>query len=259
MFAFLRRRRRKKWLLQFPLDEALWTAALDQHPIFEDLSADEKNRLRELTTLFLKEKQFDPVQGVALTEADRLSIAAQACLPIVNLGLDCYNSWSTLIIVPGEFRDQRLESDGHLVHEDNGPLSGEVLELGPVVLSLQDVKESGWGTGYNVVIHEMAHKLDALNGAVDGCPALPRTMDLQEWKTVFTEAFRDLTRRARRLGRRAEKELPIDPYAVTDPGEFFAVVTEVYFEQPQVLIREYPEVYRLVKRFYNYGNISEPT
>jgi Mlc titration factor MtfA (ptsG expression regulator) len=250
LFPFTRSARRKKLLATAPLAAELWSEILVQHPILTRLDDEERVRLRDLTTIFLAEKQFDAVQGLELDEFQRTSIAVQACLPVLGLGIDWYNDWSTLILVPKEFKEKMETPDGHLVHETNEELGGEVLPLGPVILSWRDIEDSGWGDGYNVVIHEMAHKLDARGGGVDGCPPLHRDMDFEEWKTVFTVAFEDLERKARRLGRRAERELTIDPYAATDPGEFFAVCSEVFFETPKVLRKEYPDVYRLLTQFY---------
>jgi len=250
MFAFFRNRRRRRLLAEAPLDEALWTQVLDQHPILTRLSDAEAAELRNLTTIFLAEKQFECVQGLVLEPHQRASIAVQACLPIVHLGIDWYRDWKTLILTPKEFQDRRQDRDGALVHEYDEELGGQVLELGPVVLSYRDVEDSGWGDGYNVVIHEMAHTLDRRSGSYDGCPPLHRGMSYEDWGQSFSEAYQDLRRKVERLGKRAEKQLAIDPYAATDPAEFFAVCSEYFFEQPKVLRREYPQVYRQLSLFY---------
>ncbi len=259
MFAFLRRARRKKLLATAPLDPLLWREILAQHPILTRLDDEQNARLRDLTTIFLAEKQFELVRGLSLDAFQKASLAVQACLPVLELGIDWYNDWSTLILVPKEFKEKMLTPDGHLIHETNEELSGEVLPLGPVILSWRDVEDSGWGDGYNVVIHEMAHKLDGRSGDVDGCPPLHRGMDFGEWKTVFTAAFTDLERKARRLGRRAEAQLTIDPYAATDPGEFFAVCSETFFERPRDLQKEYADVYRLLALFYRQDPLARRT
>jgi Mlc titration factor MtfA (ptsG expression regulator) len=222
------------------------------------LTEPEAGRLKELTTIFLDEKQFEAVQGLVLDPLQKASIAVQACLPILHLGLDWYNGWSTLILTPKEFKEKRRDHDGALIHEYDEDLGGEVMELGPVVLSWRDVEDSGWGDGYNVVIHEMAHKLDLQSGDYDGCPPLHRGMDYSAWTRAFTEAYEDLRGRVKRLGKRAEKALAIDPYAATDPAEFFAVCTEYFFEKPRVLRKEYPGVYDQLVLFYKQEPI-EPT
>lgn len=259
MFAFFRERRRRKWLVDHPLAADLWVEVLEQHPILARLTGDETAILKGLTTLFLAEKQFECVQGLVLDDRQKASIAVQACLPILHLDLDWYKDWHTLILIPREFKETRRDHDGALVHEYDEELGGEVMELGPVILSYRDVEDSGWGEGYNVVIHEMAHKLDLRSGSYDGCPPLHRGMSYQEWGQSFTEAFRDLERKVKRLGKRAEKVLPIDPYAATDPAEFFAVCSEYFFEAPKILKKEYPEVYRQLCLFYRQEPLSPPS
>lgn len=257
MFAFFRDRRRRKLLAEKPLDSGLWTQVLEQHPILTRLSDAEAARLKDLTTIFLAEKQFECVQGLVLEPHQRASIAVQACLPILHLGLEWYQDWHTLILTPKEFKDRRRDPDGALVHEYDEELGGQVMELGPVILSYRDVEDSGWGDGYNVVVHEMAHKLDQRSGAYDGCPPLHREMSYEDWGRAFTEAYEDLRGKVRRLGKRAEKVLAIDPYAATDPAEFFAVCTEYFFEAPRVLKKEYPGVYHQLELFYRQAPLSD--
>jgi hypothetical protein len=257
MFSYFRDRRRRRILAERPLPPELWKQVLDQHPILTRLTDGDAATLKDLTTLFLAEKQFECVQGLVLEPYQRASIAVQACLPILKLGLDWYRDWSTLILIPREFKERRRDHDGALVHEYDEELGGEVLELGPVVLSYRDVEDSGWGDGYNVVIHEMAHKLDQRSGSYDGCPPLHRGMSYETWRQSFTQAYDDLRSKVRRLGKRAEKVLAIDPYAATDPAEFFAVCTEYFFEAPRVLKREYPGVYEQLSLFYQQSPLAD--
>jgi Mlc titration factor MtfA (ptsG expression regulator) len=171
--SYFRNARRRKLLATKPLNAELWSELLVQHPILARLTYGEKSRLRDLTTIFLAEKQFELVRGLSLDEFQKASLAVQACLPVLELGIDWYNDWSTLILVPKEFKEQMLTPDGHLVHETNEELGGEILPLGPVILSWRDIEDSGWGEGYNVVIHEFAHVLDMGDGEADGVPPLP--------------------------------------------------------------------------------------
>jgi hypothetical protein len=173
-------------------------------------------------------------------------IALQASLPVLNLGPDCYADWKTVVVVPKQFRQERREVDpGGIVREWSEVDLGESWDRGPVVLSWEDVEASGWADGFNVVIHEAAHRLDLLDGAVNGRPALHRDMDPEEWRSVFTRAYRDLEARVRRRRRTV-----VDSYALENPGEFFAVTSELFFELPQGLQGELPEVYRLLAAFY---------
>ena len=259
MFSFFRARRRQKLLAEKPLSPELWSLVLEQHPILGRLTPAEAASLKDLTTIFLAEKQFECVQGLVLEPYQKASIAVQACLPILHLGLDWYQDWSTLILTPREFKDKRRDPDGALVHEYDEELGGQVMELGPVILSWRDVEDSGWGDGYNVVIHEMAHKLDLRSGDYDGCPPLHKGMSYKDWGQRFSQAYEDLRGKVQRLGKRAEKLLAIDPYAATDPAEFFAVCTEYFFEAPQVLKKEYPGVYEQLCLFYRQEPLSERT
>jgi len=241
-----RQLRRKKILRDFPLAQAAWRKVLQDHAILAGLAEDEALRLRELSTLFLREKIFEPVQGLALSEAMRLSIAAQCCLPAMNLGPDWLDGWRTVVVYPGAFIRPRGQFDDYgVMHEWEEAITGEAWELGPLILSWADVEASGHGEGYNVAIHEIAHKLDLRNGEVDGFPPLHRNMDRQVWNTAFSAAFDDLNRRLDE-----GEDTAIDPYAAEEPGEFFAVLSEYFFEQPDVVEEEYPAVYRQLAAFY---------
>jgi len=132
-----------------------------------------------------------------------------------------------------------------VVHHSRDILAGESWHGGPLVLSLADVAASGQGEGVNVVLHEFAHKLDMLNGDANGFPPLHRGMDAAAWSNVFSAAYEDLCRRVD-----DGEDTPIDPYATTDPGEFFAVLSEAFFETPNSLFAEYPAVYAQMRQFY---------
>ncbi|MBN1836264.1 MAG: zinc-dependent peptidase [Spirochaetales bacterium] len=228
------------------LDEESWSWLLEQHPFLTGLNPEELDRLRALTTLFLHDKTFEAAEGFVLEDHVPAVISIQAALPVLNLGLDAYAGWKTVVVVPEGFHQEHLEVDpGGIVREWTELDLGESWDEGPVVLSWEDVEASGWGDGFNVVVHEAAHRLDLTDGAVNGRPALHREMDPQEWHDVFTAAYRDLEQRVRRRRRTA-----VDSYALENPGEFFAVVSELFFELPRTLEREYREVYRLLAAYY---------
>ena len=250
----LPRFRRARILRRRLLAEDQWESLVLEHPILKGFNPDELGRLRELATLFLHEKRFENPKGLQLDEYRKAVIALQACLPILNLGLDWYRNWRTVVVVPDVFVRERLEYDqAGVVHEWSEDDSGESWDRGPVVLSWQDVEASGWGDGYNIVIHEAAHRLDLLDGWVNGRPALHPGMSPQEWSSVFCRAYRDLARKARgRLHRR----LRIDEYAAESDSEFFAVASEYFFEQPRILSGEYPQVHRLLSQFYRQDPLS---
>ncbi len=244
---FLRGVRRNRILKQDLLPADVWSWLVEDHPILAGLSEQELALLRQLSTLFLHEKVFDGAEGLELTDAMREVISVQACLPVLHLGLEWYENWKTVVVVPDVFIQEQREFDAAgVAHEWDEDNSGESWDTGPVVLSWKDVEASGWGDGYNVIVHEAAHRLDLLDGEVNGRPSLHEGMDPREWLTVFSAAFKDLKKRTARGARKSK----IDSYAVEDDAEFFAVTTEYFFEQPSVLKSEYRDVYRLLSAFY---------
>jgi hypothetical protein len=224
-----------------------WPWLLEQHPILSGLDTAELSRLQALTAEFLRRVRFEA--RLELTDDMRAVIGVQACLPVLELGLPAYHRLKTVVVVPAEFTQDMEEVDeAGVVHEWQEELAGEAWERGPLVVSWEDVEASGWGDGYNVVIHEAAHRLDMSDGALNGRPALHRHMSVAEWQQVFSaayQAFRSLAR-GRRRGRRSA----IDPYAGESDAEFFAVASEHFFETPQALRREFPDVYRLLALYY---------
>ena len=134
-----------------------------------------------------------------------------------------------------------------VVHEYDEQASGEAWEGGPLLISWQDAQMAG--EGYNVVIHEFAHKLDMQNGEVDGIPRLPTDMSRAKWKAVLMTAYEDFRALVDEAEAHGEETL-LDPYAAEHPGEFFAVMSEVFFETPDILQEEYPALYAQFSRFY---------
>jgi len=221
--------------------------------IFKGLSAVERARLRELTTLFLHRKALNGVQGLTLTTEMAVAVAAQACLPILNLGIDSYDGWVEVVIYPGAFRVDRDSTDSMgLVTRQNRVLSGESWLRGPVILSWDDVA-SGLtaSSGQNVVVHEFAHKLDMLDGSANGMPPLHSGMDRQAWATAFSEAFSRLQHLAS-----YGYQLDFNAYGATSPAEFFAVASEYFFTDPHMLQRLFPAVYDQLELFYGQTPVS---
>ncbi len=226
------------------IPDPLWAAIVTSIPFLEALSHEELKRLRELAEGFLDSKEFSTAGGLQLTDEICVAIAAQGCLPILNLGLGAYRDWVGVIVYPDEFVVRRnIEDESGVVHEYDDVLAGEAWEGGPLIVSWHDVKMAG--DGYNVVIHEFAHKLDMLNGDADGMPKLHSGISESEWQAVFFAAYDDFCRRVD-----SGEETIIDPYASETPGEFFAVLSETFFELPDVVADEYPDLYDLLKRYY---------
>lgn len=246
LFGLFRHRRLRALAERAPIPDAAWAEAVAGLPILGGLEASELDRLRGLATLFLHDKLFEAAGGLVLTEAMRVRIAVLAGLPILGLDYGWYEGWRTVVVYPGSFVRPRSQFDDiGVMHEWEDILTGESWERGPVILSWADVEASGLCDGYNVVIHEMAHKLDMANGVPDGFPPLHAGLDRRAWTKNFTAAFEDLNAR---LDRGEPTE--IDPYAAEEPGEFFAVLSEYFFERPGLVKAEYPEVYELLAAFY---------
>jgi Mlc titration factor MtfA (ptsG expression regulator) len=244
--AWFRALRRRRILRQVRIPDDLWRSTLSRFAFARGLSEAERGQLRDLVVLFLHEKEFTGAAGLEITTPIKLAIAAQACVVILELGLDYYRDWVGIIVYPEAFvpRHSYITSEGTL-SEDDAIHAGEAWLRGPVILSWADVQGSGSLDGVNVVIHEFAHKLDMLNGTPTGFPPLHHTMNRIAWTQAFSAAFNDFDRRVQ-SGERTR----IDPYAAQSPAEFFAVMSEAFFEIPRAVQMEYPQVYEQLKLFY---------
>ena len=235
--------RRRRILEKHAIDEALWRRVVRELPFLGALGADESRRLRELVLLLLAEKEFAGAHGLEVSDAMRLAIAAQACLLILELGLDWYEGWRGIVVYPGDFRVPRSEMDEDgVVHEWHEDIAGEAMPGGPVALSWDAAAHD---PEINVVIHEFAHKIDMINGEADGRPPLHAGMDARAWHAAFARAYEGFCDALER-----GKDTWLDPYAAEHPSEFFAVLSEAFFEQPRETRRRYPEVYEQLRLFY---------
>jgi Mlc titration factor MtfA (ptsG expression regulator) len=227
------------------VDDEAWASVL-QLPVFHGLNAEEQSRLRELANRLLADKAFSGAAGMEVDIAMATSIAAFAALPVLNLGYGWYEGWEEIVVYPGEFlhEGEQMDETG-VVHHVRHARSGESWDGGPMVLSWEDVQWSGLGEGYNVVIHEFAHKLDMKNGSANGRPPLHTGMDPDAWARDFLAAYEDLCHRVD-----GGEDTLIDPYATESPAEFFAVLSEYFFEAPDVLHEDYPAVYGQLQHFY---------
>jgi len=246
--------RRTRILARHAILPADFDAVLAALPILHRLDALERARLREAASLFIHGKTFSAAGGAEVDAAIQLVIAVQACLLTLNLGEDSYRGWNEIILYPDEFLRAREEMDEvGVVHHTRDILAGESWHGGPLVLSIADVASSGQADGVNVVLHEFAHKLDMLNGDANGFPPLHRGMNTAAWARDFGAAYDNLCHRVD-----AGEHTAIDPYATTNPAEFFAVLTEVFFETPALLDMEYPAVYRQLQQFYRQHPLASP-
>lgn len=235
--------RRNRVLRKHRIPDALWRSVTGAFGFVRRLTAAENRRLRELTLVFLAEKQFTGTHGIEVSDRMRVSIAVQACLPILELGLDWYAGWTGIVLYPGDFRVKRSEADEHgIVHEWDDALAGEAMPGGPVVLSWDAAAND---EAMNVVIHEFAHKLDMVNGEADGYPPLHPGMERAAWSAAFEEAYEGFCDAVER-----DKDTWLDPYAAEHPAEFFAVISEAFFTDPKETARRYPGVYAQLCLFY---------
>jgi Mlc titration factor MtfA (ptsG expression regulator) len=228
-------------------DPALWRQAAAGLPWLRGIEAEREPRLRALVAEFLQRIAITPLHGLALNEVQRLRLAMLCCLPLLEFGREGLHGWSQLLVYPDAFRVQRSHQDAHgVLHEWDDELIGEAWERGPVILSWADVRAdiADPNDGFCVVAHEIAHKLDALDGAMDGTPPLPREWQ-REWATDFQRAYDAFCTQVD-----AGQETSIDPYAAESPEEFFAVCSEYHFSNAATLREAMPQVAVHLQRLY---------
>lgn len=204
-------------------------------------------RLRELATLFLRRKTITPLGGLELDPVQRVTLAALCCMPLIEFGAEGLHGWSQLLVYPDAFRAHRSHVDAAgVLHEWEDELIGEAWEQGPLVLSWADVEAdlAAPRDGFCVAVHEMAHKIDALDGALDGTPPLPREWQ-RRWARDFQQAYDAFCERVD-----AGRRVSIDDYAAESPEEFFAVCSEYHFSDPRSLRKAMPEVAGHLEEFY---------
>lgn len=253
------------------IPDHLWTSTLASLPFVARLHGDERSRLRTLAAQLLADKQMAGAAGLELTAAMQVNIAVQACLPVLNLGLDWYRGWKSIVVYPSEFLVPRsVTDDDGVVHEYIEPITGEAWDRGPLVLSWEDAQRTATGAGaaYSVVIHEFVHKIDLLDREADGVPpflsARHSQLTVERWRRVLHEAFNRFAAEVERVEAGLPGELdpesdevdryfahlPFDAYAAQDEAEFFAVSSEAFFVEPTRLQQAFPDWYALLAQFF---------
>lgn len=244
--SFLKRRRRRR-LREMPVPDA-WRRILERRvPIWRRLPDDDRRELEGHVQVFLAEKHFEGAAGLAVTDEMRVTIAAQACILLLHRNTDYFPQLYSIVIYPAGFVVPLEEEEGGIVSEGLDDRLGESWASGVIVLSWDDVRHGVGeiGAGENLVLHEFAHQLDDEGGPADGVPILGLGADGRRWATVLGEEFE----RLREADARGEPTL-LDPYGAETPAEFFAVVTEFFFERSTELEQRHPALYGELRRFY---------
>ncbi|MGL5003693.1 MAG: zinc-dependent peptidase [Casimicrobium sp.] len=256
MFSWLKTKRRERALATHAIPDEDWQRALHELPFLDHYDPTLITRLRELVTLFLVEKSItsgaeDGEHVLEVTPHMRIVIAIQACVLLLGKTgtvadvIEDYATFENVIVYPGDFpRTQDYEDEFGIVHKLDEPIAGESWEQGPVLLSWPAVEAGYDETGMALVIHEFAHKLDMLNGEIDGVPAMPREQ-VDAFRAALVEAYEDFCKRVD-----ANEDTAIDPYAAEAIDEFFAVCCEVFFEEPELLCAEYAAFYDELARYF---------
>ena len=226
-----------------------WRRILRQRvPLAGRLPPDLQRQLKARMQVFLADKSFAGCGGLEITDEMRVTIAAQACLLRLNRTDEDYPHLRQVLVYPGPFIVERARTDGiGIVQDEQRVLSGESWARGQVILSWPDVLEGAANPddGRSVVIHEFAHQLDQEKGFANGAPDLVDSQRYPRWSRVFGQEYGVLLDHVR-------SGLPtlLDPYGATDPAEFFAVCSEVFFERPGDLAAGHPALYGELSRFY---------
>jgi len=226
-----------------------WRKIIQQRmPYFKQMPADLQLQLKQHIQVFLAEKKFVGCNGIRITDEIRITVAAQACLLLLNRKTNFYPKLRTILVYPRAFikEQQSMNIDG-VQHTQKMALAGESWDFGKVVLSWQDTLDGAKipDDGRNVVIHEFAHQLDQENGRANGAPILEKGQNYKCWSEVFSAQFELLKRQAK-----SGAPSLFDYYGATNPAEFFAVASEVFFEKAQQFHYEYPTLYRQLRHYY---------
>jgi Mlc titration factor MtfA (ptsG expression regulator) len=246
----LRQRREQRSLERRAISDALWQQILAALPFVARRSPQDLLGLRRMASLFLDRKEFSGVGGFVVDDAIALSVAVQACLPVLELGIDHYDGFVGIVMHADAVVARReVTDDIGVVHRYDEELAGEAMEGGPVMLSWADVQGASDDdrppTAFNVVIHEFAHVLDMRDGTADGVPLLPSARAREAWLAVLMPEYDRLCERVV-----CGYDTVLDAYAAESPDEFFAVASEAFFVTPRELVEEQPALYGLLSSFY---------
>jgi len=250
LFGWFAHRRRNK-LIQEPFPPA-WEDILHRNVAHYCMLDDiERAHLRALIQVFIAEKDWEGCGGLELTDEIRVTISAQACLLLLGVPHNYYQNVETIIVYPSTVvppqRKIGFFETALAPIEESHPIIGQAFQQGPVIIIWDAALHGGRHPelGHNVVYHEFAHKLDMLDGAADGTPPLRSRAEYRDWVQICSREYLRLKHDAEH-GRKSF----LNAYGATNEAEFFAVATEQFFDQPFLMIKNAPDLYRVLKEYY---------
>jgi len=245
VFGFKKRRRRRLRRIPFTAEERVIVER--NIPYLGRLTDEDRRQLEGWVRIFLAEKTFEGCGGLTMTNEMRLTIAAQACILLLRRDTDCFPGLYSVLVYPQAYVASDQQAMGGMASDVPQARLGQSWSRGSLIVSWDDTLRGAADThdGHNVVFHEFAHQLDQVDGVADGAPVLDERRRYASWARVLGEAYAGLTERIAR-----HKPHDIDAYGATNPAEFFAVVTEYFFERPVQLRKRHPELYDELRQFY---------
>ncbi len=216
-------------------------------PYLAKLTDEERKEIEGLIQIFLAEKSFEGCGGLELTDAMKLTIAAQACLLLLHRDNDMYPNVEAILVYPSAYKAPSMRDGGGFIVEGEQARLGESWTRGVVVLAWDAVKNGAvrMTDGHNLVFHEFAHQLDSESGSMNGAPELETRAEYKSWAHVLGDEYAELSQKLH-----DGRESDIDAYGATNPAEFFAVVTEMFFEKGEHMKDRHPELYEELANFY---------
>ncbi len=248
MTGWWQRWRRTRTIERRAIPDPLWQLTLARYPFLAERDESKVEKLRELSTLFLAQKEFNGVGGLDVTDEMAVAIAAQACLPALELGLEWFDGFVGIVVHADAVVARReVEDDDGVVHAFDEELSGEAMSGGPVMLAWRDVDEASETAvdGYNVVVHEFAHVIDMRGGVTARLDEVDPSTEHGRWLHALADEHETFAARID-----ADEETFLDPYGAEALEEFFAVASEAFFVAPRDLEHEEPRTYALLKAFF---------
>ncbi|MHC4120783.1 MAG: M90 family metallopeptidase [Planctomycetota bacterium] len=240
-------RARRKRMLAAPLP-AEWQQIVRKNvPLYDRLPDAMREQLEGLVNVFIAEKKFEGCGGLEITDEIRVTIAAQACMLLLNRKTRYFRKLRTILVYPHTYAARTVSSDGNIMIEGQSVRLGESWQNGPVVLAWDSVTGGtlNIADARNVVLHEFAHQLDQEDGAADGAPILEGRSRYAEWARVLSAEYEVLQSKKKKRRRSV-----MNKYGATNPAEFFAVATETFFEKPKQMKKRHPELYDELRDYY---------